>query len=100
MIFTTRRNSGPNGVGTEQSKALADVRESEARRSLATRGITNVWFLRGQHTATQNVLHSLETVGHGESLKEIVRRCSYAICLLGVQRCSPITNCGSLSRVA
>jgi LmbE family N-acetylglucosaminyl deacetylase len=45
----------------------------EARRSLADRGITNVWFLRGQDTPTQDVLHSLETLGHGEALEETVR---------------------------
>jgi LmbE family N-acetylglucosaminyl deacetylase len=73
MIFTTRGNSGPNAVGMEQSKALADVREMEARRSLAARGITNVWFLQGQDTPTQDVLHSLETLGHGAALEEAVR---------------------------
>lgn len=73
VIFTTRGNSGPNAVGMEQSKALADVREMEARRSLAGRGITNVWFLHGQDTPTQDVLHSLETLGHGEALEETVR---------------------------
>jgi len=73
VIFTNRGNSGPNAVGMEQSKSLADVREMEARRSLATLGITNVWFLRGQDTPTQDVLHSLETLGHGEALEETVR---------------------------
>lgn len=73
VIFTTRGNSGPNAVGMEQSKALADVREMEARRSLAARGVTNVWFLDGQDTPTQDVLHSLETLGHGEALEEMVR---------------------------
>ncbi|HEX4006189.1 MAG TPA: PIG-L family deacetylase [Acidobacteriaceae bacterium] len=73
VIFTNRGNAGPNAAGLEQSKALADVREIEARRSLAARGITNVWFLRGQDTPTQDVLHSLETLGHGEALEETVR---------------------------
>ncbi len=73
VIFTTRGNSGPNAVGMEQSKALADVREMEARHALAILGITNVWFLRGQDTPTQDVLHSLETVGHGAALEEVVR---------------------------
>lgn len=73
VIFTDRGNSGPNAVGLEQSKALADVREMEARRSLAGRGITNVWFLNGQDTPTQDVLHSLETLGHGAALEETVR---------------------------
>jgi LmbE family N-acetylglucosaminyl deacetylase len=73
VAFTTRGNSGPNAVGLEQSKALADVRDMEARRSLAARGINNVWFLHGQDTPTQDVLHSLETLGHGEALEEMVR---------------------------
>jgi LmbE family N-acetylglucosaminyl deacetylase len=73
VLFTTRGNSGPNAVGMEQSKALADVREMEARHALAILGITNIWFLRGQDTPTQDVLHSLETVGHGAALEEVVR---------------------------
>lgn len=73
VVFTNRGNSGPNAVGMEQSKALADVREMEARRSLAARGITNVWFLHGRDTPTQDVLHSLETLGHGAALDELVR---------------------------
>jgi LmbE family N-acetylglucosaminyl deacetylase len=73
VIFSTRGNSGVNAVGMEESKALADERELEARRSLAARGITNVWFLHGLDTPTQDVLHSLETLGHGEALEEVVR---------------------------
>ena len=73
VIFTNRGNGGPNAVGMEQSKALSDVREMEARRSLAARGVTNVWFLQGQDTPTQDVLHSLETMGHGAALEEMVR---------------------------
>lgn len=73
VLFTNRGNSGPNAAGLEQSKALADVREMEARRSLAARGITDVWFLNGQDTPTQDVLHSLETLGHGAALEETVR---------------------------
>jgi LmbE family N-acetylglucosaminyl deacetylase len=73
VIFSTRGNSGGNAVGMEQGKAMADEREMEARKSLAASGITNVWFLRGSDTATQDVLHSLETLGHGEALDEVVR---------------------------
>ena len=73
VIFTNRGNSGPNAVGMEQSKALSAVREIEARRSLAARGITNVWFLDGVDTPTQDVLHSLETLGHGAALEAVVR---------------------------
>ena len=73
VIFSTKGNSGGNAVGMEQSKALSDVREMEARRSLEARGVSNIWFLRGVDTPTQDVLHSLETVGHGEALEEVVR---------------------------
>lgn len=73
VVFTNRGNAGPNAVGMEQSKALAAVREMEARRSLAERGITNVWFLDGVDTPTQDVLHSLETIGHGNALEATIR---------------------------
>src|SRR2546430_10726988 len=39
-----------NAVGYEQSTALADVREMEARHSLATYGINDAWFLHGSDT--------------------------------------------------
>ena len=73
IIVTTRGNSGPNAVGMEQSKALSDVREQEARHSMAARGVQNVWFLNGQDVPTQDVLHSLEIIGHGAALEEVVR---------------------------
>ena len=73
VVFTNRGGSGGNAVGMEQGKALEDEREMEARQSLAERGITNVWFLNGKDTPTQDVLHSLETVGHGAALEEVVR---------------------------
>ena len=72
-IFTTRGNSGGNAAGMEQSKALSVEREMEARRSLGASGIDNIWFLNGADTATQDVLHSLERLGHGEALEEVVR---------------------------
>src|SRR5579864_5184218 len=73
LVYGTRGNSGGNAVGYEQSKALADEREMEARHSLATYGITNAWFLHGPDTPSEDVLHSLETWGHGASLEEVVR---------------------------
>jgi LmbE family N-acetylglucosaminyl deacetylase len=73
VIFTTRGNSGGNAAGPEQANALADIREMEARRSLASYGITDVWFLHGSDTPGADVLHSLEQWGHGKSLDEIVR---------------------------
>ena len=73
VVYTTRGNSGGNAVGYEQSTALADVREMEARHSLATYGINDAWFLHGSDTPGADVLHSLETWGHGQALDEIVR---------------------------
>jgi LmbE family N-acetylglucosaminyl deacetylase len=73
VVYGTRGNSGGNAAGSEQSKALADIREMEARHSLATYGITNAWFLHGSDTPGGDVLHSLEAWGHGKSLEEVVR---------------------------
>jgi LmbE family N-acetylglucosaminyl deacetylase len=73
VVYATRGNSGGNAVGYEQSRALADVREMEARHSIATYGITNAWFLHGSDTPGGDVLHSLEAWGHGQALDEIVR---------------------------
>jgi LmbE family N-acetylglucosaminyl deacetylase len=73
VVYMTRGNSGGNAVGLEQAKALADVREVEARHSLASYGITNAWFLRGSDTPGGDVLHSLEAWGHGQALEQVVR---------------------------
>jgi len=73
VVFTTRGNSGGNAAGPEQSKALADIREMEARHSLASYGITNAWFLHGSDTPGADVLKSLEAWGHGEALEKVVR---------------------------
>ena len=73
VVYTTRGNSGGNAVGFEQSNALSDVREMEARHSLASYGIYNAWFLRGSDTPGGDVLHSLELWGHGQALDEVVR---------------------------
>jgi LmbE family N-acetylglucosaminyl deacetylase len=73
VVYTTPGNSGGNAAGPEQSAALADIREMEARHSLATYGITNAWFLHGSDTPGADVLHSLEVWGHGQALEEVVR---------------------------
>ncbi|HXM94017.1 MAG TPA: PIG-L family deacetylase [Candidatus Dormibacteraeota bacterium] len=73
VVFGTRGNSGANEVGEEQAAALGAVREIEARRGLSTLGITNVWFLDGKDTASQNVLQSLSTWNHGVCLQQLVR---------------------------
>lgn len=73
VVYTTHGSSGANEAGTEQAAALGAIREIEARRALATLGITNAWFLSGKDTATQNVLQSLGNWGHGKTLEEMVR---------------------------
>ena len=73
VVFGTRGSSGTNEAGAEQAEALGAVREIEARNALTTLGITNVWFLGGKDTASQNVLQSLANWDHGESLEQLVR---------------------------
>ena len=73
VIYTTRGNSGGNAAGQEQANALADVREMEARHSLASYGVSDAWFLHGSDTPGADVLHSLGQWGHGAALDEIVR---------------------------
>lgn len=73
VIIATRGSSGANQAGAEQAAALGDIREIEARNSLAMLGITNVWFLAGRDTASQNVLQSLANWGHGAVLEQLVR---------------------------
>src|SRR5438046_3568901 len=70
VVFGTRGSSGANEAGGEQAAALGAIREIEARNALATLGITNVWFLGGKDTASQNVLLSLANSDHGESLDQ------------------------------
>jgi len=73
VVYGTRGSSGANEAGSEQAAALGAIREIEARRALNTLGITNVWFLSGRDTASQNVLQSLANWGHGAALQQLVR---------------------------
>lgn len=73
VVFGTRGSSGSNEAGAEQAAALGAVREIEARNALTALGITNVWFLSGKDTASQNVLQSLANWDHGECLEQLVR---------------------------
>ena len=73
VVYGTRGGSGANQAGAEHAAALADIREIEARRACASLGISNVWFLGGKDTASQNVLQSLASWGHGAALEEMVR---------------------------
>ena len=72
VAFGTHGSSGGNEAGAEQAEALGAVREIEARRALATLGITNVWFFGGKDTASQNVLRSLANWEHGAALEQLV----------------------------
>ena len=73
VVFATRGGSGGNDYTREHGPALADIREQEARQACAALGITNVWFLDGKDTASQNVLNSLANWGHGANLEALVR---------------------------
>ncbi len=73
VVYTTRGGSGGNDYTREHGPALADIREQEARQACAKLGITNVWFLDGKDTASQNVLNSLANWGHGTNLEALVR---------------------------
>jgi LmbE family N-acetylglucosaminyl deacetylase len=73
VVYQTSGDEGNNEVGPEQAAALGDIRQIEGRRAVGSLGITNVWFLGGHDTVSQNVLTSLEHCGHGRCLDELVR---------------------------
>src|SRR2546423_14563662 len=73
VVLATRGGSGGNDYSREHGPALADIREQEGRQACAALGITNVWFLEGKDTASQNVLNSLANWGHGANLEALVR---------------------------
>src|SRR5882724_5045279 len=73
VVYTTRGGSGGNDYAREHGPALADIREQDARQACAELGITKVWFLDGEDTASQNVLNSLANWGHGANLEALVR---------------------------
>jgi LmbE family N-acetylglucosaminyl deacetylase len=72
VVFATSGGSGGNDYTREHGPALANIREMEARQACASLGITNVWFLDGKDTASQNVLNSLANWGHGNNLEKLV----------------------------
>ncbi|MBV9301659.1 MAG: PIG-L family deacetylase [Acidobacteriaceae bacterium] len=73
VVYGTRGDGGPNAQGQEEGASLGAVREIEVRRALAHFGVMNVWFLNGPDTPHQDVLRSLETWNHGDSLGRMVR---------------------------
>jgi LmbE family N-acetylglucosaminyl deacetylase len=72
VIFSTHGGSGVNRFTRERGPAMANEREIEARDACAKLGITNVWFLDGKDTATQDLLDSLANWGHGANLERLV----------------------------
>jgi LmbE family N-acetylglucosaminyl deacetylase len=73
VVYCTRGDSGTNAEGREHAHALGLVREIEGRRAMSFFGITNVWFLDGRDTASQNVLVSLGAWPSGSVLEQMVR---------------------------
>jgi len=73
VVYGTHGDGGNNQVGPEQAMAMGQMREMEGREAEASLGITNVWFLTGRDTASQNVLSSLEHWSHGACLDQLVR---------------------------
>src|SRR5258708_16076799 len=57
VVYETAGDGGNNDVGAEQAAALGEVRKIEALRAIGSLGITNVWFLSGHDTPSQNVLN-------------------------------------------
>jgi len=72
VVYATRGGSGGNDYSREHGNALANIREIEAREACAKLGITDVWFLDGKDTASQDVLNSLSNWGHGANLEKLV----------------------------
>ena len=73
VVYCTRGDSGSNSTDREHAKALGLVREIEGRKALSRLGITNVWFLDGRDTASQDVLLSLATWPSASVLEQVVR---------------------------
>lgn len=73
VVFCTPGDSGSNSVGREHARALGLVRDIEARRAMSALGITNVWFLNGRDTASQDVLLSLANWPSASVLEQAVR---------------------------
>jgi LmbE family N-acetylglucosaminyl deacetylase len=73
VVYCTRGDSGSNSEGREHARALGAVREIEGRRAMNVLGITNVWFLDGRDTASQNVLVSLAIWPSASVLEQVVR---------------------------
>lgn len=72
VIFSTHGGGGVNRFTRERGPAMANEREIEARDACAKLSISNVWFLDGKDTASQDLLDSLANWGHGANLERLV----------------------------
>ncbi len=72
VIFGTHGGSGVNRFTRERGPAMANEREIEARDACTKLSISNVWFLDGKDTASQNLLDSFSNWGHGANLERLV----------------------------
>jgi LmbE family N-acetylglucosaminyl deacetylase len=72
VIFSTHGGSGVNRFTRERGPAMANEREIEARDACAKLSISNVWFLDGKDTASQDLLDSFANWGHGANLERLV----------------------------
>jgi LmbE family N-acetylglucosaminyl deacetylase len=73
IVFQNPGDGGVNEVGPGQGVTLGAIRQIEGRMAAGSLGITNVWFLNGHDTYSQNPLTSLEHCGHGACLDQLVR---------------------------
>lgn len=73
VIYCTHGDSGTNSEGRERARALGLAREMEARQAMNLLGTTNVWFLDGWDSATNNVLIALGVWPSGVVLEQILR---------------------------
>ncbi len=73
VVFGTHGDAGNNDIGPEQAMGMGEIREIEGREAVGSLGITNVWFLPGRDTLSQDVLYSLAHWGHGVCLDQLVR---------------------------
>lgn len=72
VIFSTHGGSGVNRFTRERGPAMANEREIEARDACAKLNISNVWFLDGKDTPSQNLLDSFSNWGHGANLERLI----------------------------
>ena len=72
VVFSTHGESGKNHNSQERGPAVANEREIEAREACAKLNISNVWFLDGKDTPSQDLLNSLSNWGHGANLERLI----------------------------